>query len=159
MYKDKDKQREANRQAQARFKAKGITNQGITDKGITDDSLKQPSPLEVVEDFTTGGVVFDKPKRGKDIKAFADLPPDVQETIDSLSIVDGKIDKRVKANRTAIAINYQHLFPDRYEPQGLGTMAQAKRAGCRYGPVVTGKPGEADYNGVCIPEWRAERGR
>ena len=35
-YKDKDRQREANRQAQARFKAKGITNQGITDKGITE---------------------------------------------------------------------------------------------------------------------------
>ena len=58
-------------------------------------------------------------KRGKDIKTFEDLPPDVQQTIDSLSMVDGKICQRVKANRTAIAINYQHLFPDRYESQGV----------------------------------------
>ncbi len=35
MYKDKNKQREANRKAQARFKAKGITEQGITSEGIT----------------------------------------------------------------------------------------------------------------------------
>ena len=24
---------------------------------------------------------------------------------------------------------------------------------------VTGKPGDADYNGICTDEWRAERGR
>ena len=38
MYKDKDRQRQANRKAQARFKAKakGITEQGITNEGITD---------------------------------------------------------------------------------------------------------------------------
>jgi len=35
MYKDPDKQREANRKAQAKFKAKGIT-EGITGQGITD---------------------------------------------------------------------------------------------------------------------------
>jgi len=34
MYKDKDKQREANRKAQAKFKAKGIT-ESITNQGIT----------------------------------------------------------------------------------------------------------------------------
>ena len=60
-----------------------------------------------------------KPKRGKDIKVFADLPPDVQQTIDNLSMVDGKICQRVKANRTAIAINYQHLFPDRFHSTGV----------------------------------------
>ena len=89
-------------------------------------------------------------KRGKDIKCFADLPPDVQETIDSLSQVDGKICQRVKANRTAIAINYQHLFPDSY---GLGAI-ELMRAEADYpgddhstgvicsGPVVTGKSGD-----------------
>ena len=58
-------------------------------------------------------------RRGKDIKCFADLPPDVQMTIDSLSMVDGKICQTVKANRTAIAINYQHLFPDRFYSTGV----------------------------------------
>ena len=72
-----------------------------------------------------------KPKRGKDFKTFADLPPDVQQTIDSLSMVDGKICQRVKANRTAIAINYQHLFSGRSKPECGVT--------CR-GVVVTGKP-------------------
>lgn len=57
-------------------------------------------------------------KRGKDIKCFEDLPPDVQQTIDSLSVVDGKIDQTIKVNRTAIAIHYQHLFPDRYHSTG-----------------------------------------
>ena len=41
-YKDKDKQREANRKAQAKFKAKGITNcppSGITSEGITEKVL------------------------------------------------------------------------------------------------------------------------
>ena len=71
-------------------------------------------------------------KRGKDIKTFADLPPDVQYTINRLSQVEGKICPRVKANRTAIAINYQHLFPDSY---GLGMCPVCTGE-------VTGKPGE-----------------
>ena len=39
MYKDKDKQREANRKAQAKFKAKGITKQGITDRVLPDGNM------------------------------------------------------------------------------------------------------------------------
>ena len=58
-------------------------------------------------------------KRGKDIKSFADLPPDVQHSINSMSKVDGKICPTVKANRTVIAINYQHLFPGRYNSTGV----------------------------------------
>ena len=65
-------------------------------------------------------------KRGKDIKCFADLPLDVQQTIDSMSTIDGKIDQTVKANRTAIAISYQHLFPDRYYSQGLSRTSSTK---------------------------------
>lgn len=45
-------------------------------------------------------------KRGKDIKCFEDLPPDVQEVIHRLSTIDGQIDQTIKANRTAIAVNY-----------------------------------------------------
>lgn len=59
------------------------------------------------------------PKRGKDIKTFDDLPPDVQQTIDKMSVVEGKIDHTLKVNRTAIAIHYQHLFPDRYYSTGV----------------------------------------
>jgi hypothetical protein len=133
MYKNKDKQREANRRAQARFKAKGIT-QGITEQGNTNQLLANQ--------------VIPNMRRGKDIKCFADLPPDVQQSIDMMSVVDGKIDQTIKANRTAIAVNYQHIFPERYEPQ------DAVCSG-----IVIGKPGDADYTGVCTPEWRAERGR
>ena len=174
MYKDKNKQREANRKAQAKFKAKGITKQGITKQGITkqgitkqgitvipkgasvipcDTRLKvipKDAPVVILceaepertaqgnirvskpgdDDYipqceTTRAFIEDRPKRpetgkrGKDIKSFTDLPLDVQQTIDKLSTVDGKIDKTVKANRTAIAVNYQHLFPERYHSTGV----------------------------------------
>ena len=98
---------------------------------------------------TKNVTVTDKPKRGKDIKCFEDLPPDVQETIKMMSQRAGKIDPIEKAKRTAAAIKYQHLFPDRYENQSTVLS----------GVAVTGKPGDADYNGVCTEAWRAERGR
>ena len=63
--------------------------------------------------------VTDNPKRGKDIKCFEDLPPDVQQTIDRMSIVDGKIDQTIKVNRTAIAVHYQYLFPGRFHSTGV----------------------------------------
>lgn len=128
MYKDKDRQREANRRAQAKFKAKGITK-GITKEGITDKGI-------TLQDIAANN------KRGKDIKCFADLPPDVQATIISMSTRDGKLDKAVKARRTVAAIKYQHLFPDSYEPQGITPFVEM--------PGVTGKPGDADYDGVCL---------
>lgn len=55
-----------------------------------------------------------KPKRGKDIKVFEDLPPDVQATINRLSESNEE-----KAKRTQVAIKYQHLFPDRYYSTGI----------------------------------------
>ena len=116
-YKDPDKQREANRKAQAKFKAKGITKQGITDRVLPDGNMDIETLAMV--DAGCGDKLTHGFKRGKDIKCFADLPPDVQQTIDSLSMVDGKICQRVKANRTAIAINYQHLFPDRFHSTGV----------------------------------------
>ena len=59
-------------------------------------------------------------KRGKDIKVFADLPPDVQSTIETMSKDDaGKTDQAAKARRTAAAIHYQHLFPDRFHSVGI----------------------------------------
>ena len=127
MYKDKDKQREANAERQRRYKAKhkGVTSAGVTDKALPKDrDVCMFLPKKV-------------PKRGKDIRCFADLSPGIQQVINRLSTIDGKIDKSRKVNRTIIAINYQHLFPDRYYPQ------DAVCSG-----VVTGKPGDADYDGV-----------
>lgn len=89
MYKDADKQREAQR-----------------------DWVRQKRAKE--QGSTVGST-----KRGKDIKVFEDLPSHVQQTIDMMSTVDGKIDKIVKANRTAIAVNYQHQFPDRFHSTGV----------------------------------------
>ena len=115
MYKDKDKQREANRQAQARFKAK----QSLAEQGITEKVLPlEPKSVSVIPERTAqGNIRVSKPS--KDIKCFSDLPPDVQRTIDQMSLIDGKIDTTIKANRTAIAINYQHLFPNRYHSTGV----------------------------------------
>ena len=156
MYKDKGKQREANRQASQRQRDK---------KGMTDDcakagivipdypvpvipertaqgNIRVSKPGDVDRAFVDGKImtkadshadasditivkalyqVISKPKRGKDIKVFEDLPPDVQNTIDGLSVDEnGEIDRTVKAYRTAIAIHYQHLFPDRYNSTGVG---------------------------------------
>ena len=113
------------------------------------EKLLQPDyvpPCETTRAFIeqrTGIDSMIKPKpdlrvrRGKDIKCFEDLPPDVQQTIDKMSIVDGKIDQTIKANRTAIAVNYQRLFPGRYYP--VSTYRYPQDA------AVTGKPGDEDY--------------
>ena len=185
MYKDKDKQREAVKVATQRYRAKtadsalsgskdGLENaRGLPVVGKLSDTQPVipscdtpdviPKRLEHeqyyhqphcnapshVKQFAKG-VSCSCRKRGKDIKCFADLPPDVQETIHRLSTIDGKIDQASKAKRTAAAIKYQHLFPDRYNPQHFDTVVV---------PAVTGKPGDADYNGVCTKEWRQARGR
>lgn len=72
---------------------------------------------------------FPTHKRGKAIKSFTDLPLDVQQSINRMSINrDGTVNQTVKANRTAIAINYQHLFPDRYDSTGLSRTSSTKGA-------------------------------
>ena len=167
MYKDKDRQREADKERQRRYREshpisgkrrdKGVTESG-RDKGVTDKlvdamitgdvALADKCADEILgkpERTAQGNIRVSKPgdddyvpqcettrafidgrdkrpetgKRGKDIKCFADLPPDVQETIHKLSTIDGKIDQTAKANRTAIAIHYQRLFPDRYNSTGV----------------------------------------
>ena len=166
-YKDKDKQREANAERQRRYKArhKGVTFEGVTDKALPE------GVTGMIEDVaanggeysfkTVKGVVQDvhhtKPKRGKDIKCFADLPPDIQLTIDYMSTVDGKIDQAEKSKRTKRAIQYQHLFPDKYNGTNALALTDAECEGL-VGSVI-GKPGDADYNGICTDEWRRERGR
>ena len=162
MYKDKDKQREAIKEATRRYRAKkgdsalsGQKDSPQNARGlpvIDEVGDTQPViPLKVIpKQDVTLVMTMVTPKRGKDIKCFEDLPLDVQETIDKMSLFDGKIDHVDKAKRTAAAIKYQRIFPDRFKPDcGLT---------CR-GAVVTGKPGDTDYNGICTKEWRDERGR
>ena len=134
-YKDKDKQREANRERQRRYRTrrdtigghrpKGVTNQGITLPKNTDlgntltttqtvgaviPKLETPQVTEFTKTKFPENTRLPTHKRGKDIKCFADLPPDVQQTIDRMSTTEGKLDRTEKAKRTAIAINYQHLY-------------------------------------------------
>jgi hypothetical protein len=124
VYKNKDKQREANAERQRRYRDKHKPKPEITPFVTDQDFTKlmaQAGPGHV--DYepqceTTKAFIEDRPKaepkRGLEVKAFDDLPPDVQQTIDIMSIVEGKIDQTIKANRTAIAIHYQHIFPGRY---------------------------------------------
>ena len=116
MYKDPDKQREANRERQRRYKAK---QKALLSEGVTDESITFVTPEGKSVTFIEGEDDPNESKRGKDIKCFEDLPPDVQQTIDMMSMIDGKIDQTIKVNRTAIAVNYQHLFPSRYHSTGI----------------------------------------
>ncbi len=115
MYKDKDRQREANAERQRRYKAK---KKACCSEGVTGGDEALPHKLNLMADAINQQVIR-SPKRGKDIKCFADLPPDIRRTIERMSTVeDGAIDQSIKVNRTAIAVNYQHQFPDRYYSTG-----------------------------------------
>ncbi len=93
-----------------------------------------------------------QPKRGKDIKCFADLPADVQERL----------------NRANEIRSQQFIAIGKPGTMDIKTLAMVD-AGCgdklnhnhfvEVNNKVIGKPGDADYNGICTPEWRAERGR
>ncbi len=66
------------------------------------------------------GIRTEVGKRGLDIKVFEDLPADVQLAIKSMSMDEtGYVDEDEKAKRTAAAIRYQHLSPDRYYSPGI----------------------------------------
>ncbi len=118
-YLDKDKQREASKQAMRDLRAKnkvsalpsskeGLENApGLTKMAkVEAEGVNLPvNPADVNPDVI--------PKRGKDIKCFADLPPDVQDNINWRSESNEE-----KQKRTAAAIEYQHLFPNRYHSTG-----------------------------------------
>ncbi len=159
MYKDKDRQREANREASQRRRdkgmTKGMTNQGVTVTGsdtrviperTAQGNIRVSKPGDddyVPQCETTRAFIEDRPKRpetgkrGKDIKCFADLPPDVQRTIVKMSTTDGRLDKEDKAKRTARAIHYQGLFPDSWYSKS--PEAQEKKPLCeKTGPAPRG---------------------
>ena len=134
MYKDKDKQREANKlQMQRARAAKGNTKQlvgqsntsypRVTDQDFTKliagagpNHVRASKPgdadyepmCETTKAFVEGRSKVE-PKRGLDIKCFEDLPPDVQQTIRTISDSNEEFQRR-----TVIAIHYQHTFPGRY---------------------------------------------
>lgn len=92
----------------------------------------------------------DTAKRGVDIKCFADLPPDVQADIERYSrvcTVEGVQYSREQDRqaRTARAIRYQHVFPQRYHQQGNSHVVQAPLPMGQYNRVS--KPGDGDYDG------------
>lgn len=130
MYKDKEKQREAGKERAQRYRnAHKITPQEITPYVTPSGNIRVSKPGDadyVPQCETTRAFIENRSKRpetgkrGKDIKCFEDLPPDVQKTIDRMSInKDGTVNQTVKVNRTAIAINYQHQFPGRYYSTGI----------------------------------------
>ena len=105
VYKDINKQREANKQIQARRRQQGMT------KGVTDQGVTAGVTVKGVTDNVT-------PKR----QTFTDLPADVQHTIDRIS--DSPEERAV---RTAIAVDYQAKHPGSqhkgidYEAEPRGT--------------------------------------
>lgn len=58
MYKDEDKQREANRERQRRYKAKhkGVTSEGVTGKALLGDC---PSMADIKSSLCPDGIIFD----------------------------------------------------------------------------------------------------
>ena len=118
MYKDKDKQREADRERQRRYRAnrglkaypKGVTNTGRDGQGVTELVNAEPNTGDKrLKDYYDEHRETTNPKRGKDIKVFEDLLPDVQQTIRTISESNEEFKRR-----TSIAIAYQHTFPERY---------------------------------------------
>ena len=119
------------------------------------------------------------------IESYEDLPLDVREEINRMTAwceTRGVEDDR--ATRIKKALHYQKLFPGRgSEPPGFtGKMTGQSAEICpipkdqrkpyiNYGPYMTAselavagkkfnrvsKPGDADYDGIVTPEWRAER--
>ena len=119
MYKDKDRQREANRQAKARYKARQGIPLGIPSKGIPDEGI----PVKPVAPSK---------KRGMEIQSFEDLPLDVQADIELMAVSksggDEGVYERERRDRTERAIRYQHLFPDRFYPGGREVARQVQTA-------------------------------
>jgi len=137
-YKDKDRQREAVKQAMRRKRATSVIPCDTRLKVIPSDTpIVIPCEVEIKPERTAKrNIRVSKPgdddhvpmcettsafiegrdkrqetaKRGLDIKCFEDLPPDVQESIRTVSESNEEFKRR-----TGIAIRYQHLFPDSLE--------------------------------------------
>lgn len=146
VYKDKDRQREANRQAKMRQRAREgmtITLDNVIPTVIPKRTVKgnirvsKPSDADYVPQCETTRAFVEgrdkRPstaKRGKDIQCFEDLPLDVQATINRVSESNEE-----KAKRTAIAIKYQHCIPSDGSYKGfIDTLYDPKRINSKGGP-------------------------
>ena len=100
MYKDKDKQREANAERQRRYKAKqkALLSEGVTDKALPDGNMSYD--------------VYEKMEAG--CNRSSTLHPAIIATINRLTTnPDGTVDEQARTNRMAIALDYERKFPGR----------------------------------------------
>ena len=166
----------ANRERQRRYKErqKALPKQGVTNKALPEVAVLQEDyeiaahkppkrGKDIKLSFNAGDIsrcskmrdmsdVLAKPKRGKDIKCFEDLPVDVQQTIDRIS--ESPEEKR---RRTGIAIHYQHVV-DRFEPNSDQDLTRLM-AKAGPGHVRVSKPGDDDYVPMCETTRRYIDGR
>ena len=154
MYKDKDKQKEANRLAsqKRRNKAKGMTdvltnehyvipgsNTGVIPKHcdgleVTDEA---PSRADLIDGIPPQFLPGSQSIIEQRFKGFDGLPLDVQHTIDRISTSPEE-----RAQRIAIALDYQAKHPGSRH-KGIDYDSQ---------PRSTAKPGDADYQSSGIEE-------
>jgi len=137
VYKDRNKQKEAAREAIQRFRAK---NKGIA-LSSQKQGLENAPGLSVIPDLgNTYPVIPSKcntrviPKR----QTFTDLPADVQHTITRIS--DSPEEQAV---RTAIALDYQARHPGARH-RGIDYEAE---------PRSTARPGDAAYQPSGVEEY------
>ena len=105
MYTDKDRQKQANKEANKRYRErKGIT-QGITDKGITQG---------LAADAVGKALAVEQPSGAK--PAFADLPLDVQHEIDRMcyETTGQRQASHTRAAMTERALHYQATMGKRH---------------------------------------------
>ena len=127
-YKDKEKQREANRERQRRYKEsqkallKGVTSEGVTEKALPDLAPGQyeggieslmPDDYEIEVDLDA---TIYPPDPAPKAKGFADLPKDVQENILRVSNMrignvepDPVLVSEEIGRRTQVALHYQEF--------------------------------------------------
>ena len=111
MYKDKDKQKEANRDRQRRYKAR---QKALLSEGVTDKALPPLSGYQENYEIQAHKPVTLHP-------AIITLHPAIIRTINCLTTnKDGTVDEQARTNRLAMAINYERMFPGRpYTGVGL----------------------------------------
>ena len=162
MYKDKDRQREANRERQRRYKArhKGVTSEGVTNKALPDGTMdiktlammdagcgdKLSHGLEQMilkpgdagylpQCETTRAFIKDRPKVKSESKRGLDIKCFEDLPPDVQQTIRRVSDSNEEfKRRMAIAVSYQHTFgAGAYYPHGATCTG-----------VVTGKPGDED---------------
>lgn len=121
MYKDKDKQREAQREWIRRKRAEQSSKEF---KERVEGSFEGSTP-----------------------KGSTSLHPAIIATINRLTTrPDGTIDQQARTNRMAIAENYQGLYPEQ-QYTGVGIAPEEMPVNPKL--VRVSKPGDADYKPLC----------